>query len=562
MNKTKFSTISLILIFILSACSGGNGGQATPAATLPPASLLPATGVSNWMDQGFPNIVTSKQITPGTATSIDAGPYTVQVPADAFTQTVTFDVLSGNLAHFTAKAPAGQVPILAFAFDVKDAQGQLMGKFNNPVQLSAKDPQIYADSQYYNVSPDGTFTPNPTGLQVKAGELSHPISGTAAGWVVTSPASEIAGESQAASAPDWTLHGFPNIVASQQITPGTAATVSSGPFSIQIPADAFSEGVTFNLLVGDPTIFKGQAPAGQEPVLAFAFNVENVQGKLVEKFNKPVTLSANDPKLFADSQYFNVSTDGTFTANPTGLQAKDGELIHPIAGASAGWVVTSPVAELASQAATSPDWTTHGFLAVIKAQEFTPGTATTISASPYTIQIPADAFSQTVNILVLTGNPSDFKDQLPSNQVPTLAFALNVENLQNQYVVQFNKPITVTVNDTRIVTGSKYFNIAMDGTLSPNPNALQVKSGELQQSVSNTNNAWLISVPPAPTASPTPAATPTPSPGNTNTPAPTNAGTSAPTSPGSSSSTGTPAPTGTGSSGSTSTPSPTSSGGG
>lgn len=547
MNKTRFSAISLILIFILSACSG-RSGPVTPAATVPPSVQLPATGVIDWMDQGFPNIVTSQQITPGKAVSIEAGPYTVQVPADAFTQTVTFDVLTGNLAHFKDKAPTGQVPILAFAFNVKDAQGQLLGKFNKPAQLSVKDPQIYADSQYYNVSPDGTFTSNPTGLQVKAGELSHPISGTAAGWVVTSPASEIAGESQAAGAPDWTLHGFPNIVASLQITPGAAATVTSGPFTIQIPGDAFTEGVTFNLLVGDPTIFQDQAPAGQVPILAFAFNVENVQGQLIEKFNKPVTFSAKDPRIFADSQYFNVSTNGAFSANPTGLQVKDGELTHPIAGAPVGWVVTSPANELAKQTTASPDWMVHGFAAVLQTQEFTPGQATTISASPYTIQVPADAFTQTVNILVLSGNPQDYQNQLPSDQTPTLAFALNVENLQNQYVVQFSQPITVTVNDAKIVAGSKYFDVAMDGTLSPNPSTLQVKPGEIQQSVSNTNNAWLISVPPTPTATPTSVPSPMPAPGGSSTPAPTGSSNT--------SSTNTPAPTGSGSSSSTSTPTP------
>lgn len=549
MNKKKISTVSLVLIFILSACSGGSG-TVTPAATVPPAVQLPATGVTAWMDQGFPNIVTSQQITPGTATSIQAGPYTVQVPADAFTQTVTFDVLTGNLAHFKSNAPSGQVPILAFAFNVKDPQGQLVEKFNQPVQLSAKDPQIYADSQYFNVASDGTFTSNPTGLQVKAGELSHPISGTASGWVVTSSASEIAGESQATGAPDWTLHGFPLIVSSQQITPGTAATVTSGPFKIQIPGDAFTEGVTFNLLVGDPTIFKDQAPAGQVPILAFAFNVENVQGQLIEKFNTPLTLSATDPRIFADSQYYNVSTDGTLTANPTGLQVKDGQLTHPISGASAGWVVTSPAEELATKASASPDWMVHGFAAVLKAQEFTPGSAMTISSSPYTIQVPADAFTQTVNILLLSGSPSDFQGQVPKNQVATLAFALDVENLQNQFVVQFNHPITVTINDSKIVSGSKYFNVAMDGSLSPNPNALQVKSGQLQLSVANTNNAWLISVPPAPTASPTPAKSPTTLPGSSVTPAPTS----------STSSTSTPVPAGT-SNPPKNTPTPTSTGG-
>ena len=134
-------------------------------------------------------MLAQQQITPGTATTIQAGPYTIQVPADAFTVPVTFTVLSADPASFAGKVPAGEEPILAFAFMVKDAQGNLVVKFNNPVMFTAKDSRIVAGSMYYNVTPAGEISPNPTGLQVSNGELSHPIAGAPVGWVITAPKS-------------------------------------------------------------------------------------------------------------------------------------------------------------------------------------------------------------------------------------------------------------------------------------------------------------------------------------------------------------------------------------
>ena len=134
-------------------------------------------------------MLAQQQITPGTATTIQAGPYTIQVPADAFTVPVTFTVLSADPASFAGKVPAGEEPILAFAFMVKDAQGNLVVKFNNPVMFTANDSRIVAGSMYYNVTPAGGISPNPTGLQVSNGELSHPIAGAPVGWVITAPKS-------------------------------------------------------------------------------------------------------------------------------------------------------------------------------------------------------------------------------------------------------------------------------------------------------------------------------------------------------------------------------------
>lgn len=163
----------------------------TTAATTAPSAApttAQASASPDWTKLGFPTVLATQDITPGTAATIKAGPYSVDVPANAFTDTVKFQVLTGDLARFLDKAPAGQQPVLDFAFNALDTTtNQLVEKFNNPVMLTASDPTITATSMYYNLGPDGTYGPNPTGMKASAGELTHPISGAGVAWVITTP---------------------------------------------------------------------------------------------------------------------------------------------------------------------------------------------------------------------------------------------------------------------------------------------------------------------------------------------------------------------------------------
>jgi D-xylose transport system substrate-binding protein len=54
--------------------------------------------------------------------------------------------------------------------------------------FTAKDSSIVSGSMYYNVTPDGAVTPNPTDMQVTDGELTHPVAGAGVGWLITAPA--------------------------------------------------------------------------------------------------------------------------------------------------------------------------------------------------------------------------------------------------------------------------------------------------------------------------------------------------------------------------------------
>ncbi|MCL5951252.1 MAG: hypothetical protein M1132_05940 [Chloroflexi bacterium] len=160
--------------------------------------------------------------------------------------------------------------------------------------------------------------------------------------VVMPPATSVT-PPPATSATDWTTHGYSKTLATQAITPGTATTIKAGPYTIFVPADAFTAPVEFDVLSGDPATFQAQAPQGQTPVLAFAFNVRDAKTKaLIAQFNKPVMLTASDGKIAGDSGYYNVDASGGYILNLTGIQVQAGELTHPIAGASVGWVITAP----------------------------------------------------------------------------------------------------------------------------------------------------------------------------------------------------------------------------
>jgi D-xylose transport system substrate-binding protein len=154
-----------------------------------PAAAAPTAAVPDFSTLGYPNVLASQDIQAGQAATITAGPFTIQVPAGTFDVPVKLEVLTGDLAGFLANTPKGEMPVLDFALRVTDTQsGQLIGTFSQPVMLTAKDPSIVAGSLYYNITPDGMYVANPAGMQVQAGQLTHPIAGAVVGWVITSPA--------------------------------------------------------------------------------------------------------------------------------------------------------------------------------------------------------------------------------------------------------------------------------------------------------------------------------------------------------------------------------------
>lgn len=475
--------------------SGGTSSSTTQTASQAP----------DWTLNGFPTIIASQQISSGQAANIQAGPYTIQVPAGAFSGTVTLQIYAGNPSNWMSKAPSGETPVLAFALDAINSNGQLISKFNKPLMLTATDPAIQSGSKYYNVAKSGALSPNPTGMQVSASVLSHPLAADVVGWVITTPTSAL--NSTSAAVADWTQHGFPNIIASQKITPGKETYLNVGPYTFQIPANAFSNPVTLQVYSGNPSDFMSKAPSGETPILAFALGALNSQGQLIPKFNDLIHFTANDPAIVKNSKYYLVASDGTMTPNSTGMVVEPGVLMHPIGADAVGWVITSPTSALTSGSSNSSsssssssapsvtDWTLNGFPTILASKVLIPGDNNSVQIGPYTFDIPAGTFGQPVTFQVYTGNLSNFMSKAPQGQQPVLDFAIGAMTTGGQLIGKFNKPIQLSVTDPAIVSGSQYYNISSSGVFSPNPTGMKVSADTLSHPISADIVGWVITSP-------------------------------------------------------------------
>jgi predicted lipoprotein with Yx(FWY)xxD motif len=523
MVKSRFLAIGAVLITFLTAVNTGgfaprimsttltSSGQyvLTAAGSTPDPSAQTASQPTDWTLHGFSRIIASQQVPSGQAVNIQAGPYTIQVPAGAFSETVTLQVYAGDPSNWMSQVPSGETPVLAFALGVVNASGQLIGKFNKPVTLTATDPAILSGSKYYNVDGSGALAPNPTGLKVSTGELTHPIAADVVGWVITTPTSDLTNMSAAVT--DWTQHGFPDIIASQKITPGKETLLNVGPYTLQIPGNAFSNPVTLQVYAGNPAKWKSKVPNGETPVLAFALGALDSQGQLIAKFNGKIELTAKDPAIVKGSKYYNVSSAGVLAANPTGMVVEPGVLVHPIGADGVGWLITSPTATLAPSSSSSSssstpavtDWTLNGFPTILASKVLIPGDNNTVQAGPYTFDVPSGTFSQPVTFQVYVGSASSFKSQAPQGQQPLLAFAIGAMTSSGQLIGKFNKPIQLSVTDPAIGSNSQYDNISATGVFTPNPTGMQVSAGTLSHPIAADVVGWVITSPASTSASST-----------------------------------------------------------
>lgn len=180
--RSLFVISAISLAVMLASCS--------KKSTMPTQPGASNTSVLDWTKYGFPTVLDSVKITPGTADTIVSGPYTLEIPGDVFAAPVEFKLLGGDTNSFVAKEPSGEKPILAFAFKVIDLNADtLVGAFQKPLTFIANDPEITAQSWYYNIGPDGSYTLNSTGLKVTSGQMTHPVGNALYGWVITDPTS-------------------------------------------------------------------------------------------------------------------------------------------------------------------------------------------------------------------------------------------------------------------------------------------------------------------------------------------------------------------------------------
>ncbi len=169
--------------------------------------------------------------------------------------------------------------------------------------------------------------------------------GLAGLWLaVTLPPSTVA-PSPATGPVDWTTKGFAVTLATQQVATGSSATVTTGPYTIQIPAGAFDVPVKFVVLAGDLIAFVPKLPAGQQLMFSLAVDVYDARtNQLLDKFNHPLTLTVDSPDIFPQTVFYDVAADHNCFPDTPGLFVQSGKLVHPLSAPTTGWLITAPAA--------------------------------------------------------------------------------------------------------------------------------------------------------------------------------------------------------------------------
>ncbi len=311
------------------------------------ASAQTAT-VPDFTQLGFSMVAASTNLAAGAGGSLHFGSITVQIPQGAFTDPVTFDLLQGPVSNFQSAAPSGENVVTDFALRVLDTKTQQpVSTFLKPVMVTVTQNDISSSSMYDNVTQTGRIVANPVAATINGDVLTHPITADLVGWVVLSPSSAVP------AVPDFTQHGFPNVVATTDLAAGAAGSVQYGGISINIPQGTFSQAVKFQLLHGPVKTLQSAAPAGQTVETDFALRVINPgTGQLIGAFLKPVTATITQNGIGTASMYDNVTPMGMIVPNPMPATIKGDVLTHPITAAAVGWVVLSQAPTV--PAATTP----------------------------------------------------------------------------------------------------------------------------------------------------------------------------------------------------------------
>ena len=152
---------------------------------------------------------------------------------------------------------------------------------------------------------------------------------------------------QSSTAPDFTQHGFPTVVAAAALAAGAGGSVHYGPITVVVPQGAFSDAVKFELLEGPASPFQAAAPSGETVVSDFALRVvDSATGQLVGTILKPVTFTLAQSDVSSASVYDNVTPTGQIVSDPVPAKISGDVLTHPITAAMVGWVVLSPTASV------------------------------------------------------------------------------------------------------------------------------------------------------------------------------------------------------------------------
>ena len=182
-----------------------------------------------------------------------------------------------------------------------------------------------------------------------------------------------------------------------------------------------------------------------------------------------------------------------------------------------GFLATANLQSVSAQTATVPDLSKFGYPQVVATADFTPGTATTLTAGNQKVVLPADFLSKPVKFELLEGTAASFTSVLPSGGTVVATFAFRVTDpATSQLVGAFTKPVQWSITDPAIVADSAVYNTTATDPIkvTKNGTAGTLTGTTLAHGFGGAGVGWLVlngvaattttSAPaPAPTSAPT-----------------------------------------------------------
>jgi len=161
----------------------------TPIPTPTPSQPTPTPTGIDMRRNGFTTALIAVTFDPGTASEINSDPYVIRIPEDALKMPATFTLLIADPFNFRNKVSQNEEPLYAFALRVEndsEATATLIDNFDKQLELTITSGNIGQGVKFYRVAPDGSVSADSTGLVVQSGKLTHPLTTTTVGWLVTS----------------------------------------------------------------------------------------------------------------------------------------------------------------------------------------------------------------------------------------------------------------------------------------------------------------------------------------------------------------------------------------
>lgn len=160
----------------------------TPIPTPTPSVPTPTPTGIDMRRSGFTTALIAVGYSPGTAAEINSDPYVIKIPEDALRVPATFTLLIADPFSFRSKVSQNEEPLYAFALRVENDSAPnrtLIENFDKQLELTITSGNIGQGARFYRVAPDGSVTQDSTGLTLQQGKLTHPLSVTTVGWLVT-----------------------------------------------------------------------------------------------------------------------------------------------------------------------------------------------------------------------------------------------------------------------------------------------------------------------------------------------------------------------------------------